>query len=132
MRAATTTAVPGVLLDRTVVVTPDGVLDLFHGGSATRRTWDRTLRFQGVLDGVPATDGKPLGTSDGYQHLYAASPIPAAQGWAGIWQTSAGEFQATLAGAPGQNVVLARGPDKDQIALARQEGEKPTSPWPIA
>jgi hypothetical protein len=124
MRAETTAAAPGALLDRTVVVTPDAILDIYHGSSASKHTWDRTLRFQGTLAGVPATDGKPLGTDDGYQHLFATTPLPAAQGWTGTWQNNTGEFQATVAGAPNQSVLLARGPDKDQIALIRQEGDK--------
>lgn len=127
MRARTTASVPGALLDRTVVVTPDAVIDLFRGRSGFRRTWDRTLRFQGALAGIPAAaaaSAATLGTRDGYQHLRVLqAKRPADRGWEGVWQTKVGGFRAALAGAPGQSVTVARGPDDGQMALARQEGE---------
>lgn len=127
MRAESTTSAPGVRLDRTIVVTPDAVLDLFHGQSASSRTWDRTLRFQGSLSGMPAASGTaaPLGTRDGYQHLNVAVRRPVTDmSWTGVWATTVGPFSATVAGANGQEVILARGPDDDQIALARQTGKQ--------
>lgn len=124
MRAETAASAPGALLDRTVVVTPDAVLDLFHGRSATRRTWDRTLRFGGKLEGLSAASSSPLGARDGYQHLRVAARRSGASPWTGVWQTTAGAWSATLAPAPGQQVILACGPDDDHIALARQEGER--------
>jgi hypothetical protein len=124
MRAETATAVPGALMDRTVVVTPDAVLDLFHGRSSYRRTWDRTLRFQGKLDGL--TDGPASATSpegrDGYSRLQIVRERPAAEMWQGNWQTTVGGLAATVAGASEQQILLAQGPDKDHIALARQQG----------
>jgi hypothetical protein len=126
MRAETATSVPGALLDRTVVVLPDAVLDIFHGRSSYGRKWDRTLRFQGKLTGMPApepTDGATDGR-DGYSRLRIARRLPATQPWKGEWQTTAGGFTTTLAGIPEQEVLLAYGPDKDNIALARQEGTK--------
>nr|MDQ2732510.1 hypothetical protein [Armatimonadota bacterium] len=41
----------------------------------------------------------------------------------GTWTTTVGPFHVNLAGAPGQTVLMAEGPDKDQVALARQVGE---------
>ncbi|MES2459216.1 MAG: alginate lyase family protein [Armatimonadota bacterium] len=127
MRAESTTSAPGARLDRTVVVTPDAVIDLFRGHSASSRTWDRTLRFQGTLAGFPAATAtaKPLGTRDGYQHLKVFERRPATDAsWTGTWSTTIGPFAATVAGASGQEVILARGPDDDHIALARQTGER--------
>ena len=127
MRAESTTSAPGARLDRTVVVTTDAVLDLFHGQSATSRTWDRTLHFQGSLAGMPpaSPNATPLGARDGYQHLNVAAHRPVTDtAWTGVWATTIGPFSATVAGAPGQEVILARGPDDDQIALARQTGDR--------
>ncbi len=119
-------AYPGALLDRTVVVTPDAVIDLYHGRSAIKRTWDRSFRYQGAMNAFPTTTGAPLGKSDGYQHLQVASRLPADKNWQGAWQTKVGEMNLTLAGAAGQQVILATGPDKEQMALARQEGTRAT------
>jgi hypothetical protein len=127
MRAHTAASVPGALLDRTVVVTPDAVLDLYHGRSSYSRTWDRTFRFQGALRDFPAADATtaPLGTRDGYQHLRVASRKPVSDTpWTGLWETKVGAFTTTLAPAPGQQVLLSRGPDDDHLALARQQGER--------
>jgi hypothetical protein len=127
MRAESTTSAPGARLDRTVVVTPDAVIDLYRGQSATSRTWDRTLRFQGSLAGLPAAAGTdiPLGTRDGYQHLKVAGRRPAVESsWTGVWNTTVGPFSAIVAGAPTQEIILAHGPDNDQMALARQTGER--------
>jgi len=123
MRAASTQSAPGAVLDRTVVVTPDAVIDLFHGRSSYARTWDRTFRFQGELRGLPAAGDAPelLGKEDGYQHLRVVARHAAERPWSGAWQTTQGAFAVTVAGAPGQAVILTRGPDDDAIALARQE-----------
>ncbi len=68
--------------------------------------------------------GRPLGERDGYQHLQAAERRPAGQTWQAAWQTGVGRLRVTLAGAPGQQVIPATGPDREQMALARQEGER--------
>jgi alginate lyase/heparinase II/III-like protein len=128
MRAEATASVPGALLDRTVIVAPDAVLDLYHGRSPYPRVWDRTFRFQGSLLQLPGAveATQPLGARDGFQHIRVAARRPGGEMWQGSWQTKAGQFQVTLAGAPGQQVMLGTGPDKEQLALARQEGERAT------
>ena len=125
MRAEAANCYPNVMLDRTVVMLPGAVVDLFHGLSTTPHTWDRTLRYNGALDGLPATvppDAKKLGDGDGYEHIKVSKEQSATDTWTGTWQTKVGAFTATLAGAPGQKVFYGTGPDKDQIAVARQEG----------
>ncbi len=117
-------AYPGALSDRTVVVTPDAVIDLYHGRSAFKRTWDRSFRYNGTLNGFPATVGAPLGKNDGFQHLKVAARQAADKNWQGTWTTKVGQMNVDLAGAPGQSVILAEGPDKEQMALARQEGTR--------
>lgn len=130
MRAQSDSAYPGVLLDRTVVVLGDLVLDVFLGRSAQPHDWHRTFRFQGTLDGMPAasTAIKPLGDVDGFEQLqvlgWALRPLKAQEMWRGSWRTSVGGFDVTLAGMPGQNVALAAGPDKEHVAIAHQEGDQ--------
>jgi len=124
MRAEVTTAYADVLLDRTVVVTKDAVIDLYTGKSASTHTWDRTFRYQGTLDalakaGAAAT---PLGSKNGYQHIKVAQRQPAVDAWKGTWATKVGDFNVTLAGGEGQEIIVGTGPDQDQLALARQKG----------
>ena len=83
MRGESVGSYPGVLLDRTIIVTPDAVIDLFAGRSAIKRTWDRSFRYQGTMNAFPTTIGAPLGKSDGYQHLQVASHQPADKNWQG-------------------------------------------------
>jgi len=125
MRAQSDRSYPGVLLDRTVVVTPDAVLDLFAGRSAIEHTWNRTLRFTGKLNGLPAmpADAKPLGKEDGFQHIKVAATQSASNGWKGVWNNKAGAFNVLLAGVPNQQVVLGVGPDDGELALAQQSGK---------
>ena len=124
MRGESSGSYAGVLLDRTVVVTPDVVIDVFAGRSALDHMWDRTFRYNGKLQGLPMVpDAKALGAQDGYQNFKVSAQQDAAQGWNGVWDTKAGQFTVTLAGAPKQQVMLGTGPDADEMALARQNGK---------
>lgn len=123
MQAQTATALPGALLNRTVVVLPGAVVDIYTGRSAFTRTWDKTLRFNGTLASLAATpgDAPALGKENGYQHLKVASRVSVAQAaWTGMWQTKEGMWNAIVAAAPSQEVVLVRGPDDDNVAVTRQ------------
>ncbi|MDB6095193.1 MAG: Heparinase family protein [Verrucomicrobia bacterium] len=124
MRAESVESYPGVWLDRTVITTPDLVIDLYLGRSLTAHTWDRTFRYAGKLSALAGATGEPapLGTHAGYQHLKAFAPNPATGTWRGEWTMKAGIFQAVVAGAPAQQIILARGPDQEDVALARQQG----------
>ena len=125
MRAEAAEAYAGCLLDRTVVITPTAVIDLFHGRSQHEHTWDRTLRFQGTITDLDADKlGKPLGTRDGYQHLKAAARVPGEKRFDVEWQSRVGELSVAVAGAPGQEAILAVGPDHDHVALLRQKGPR--------
>ncbi len=124
MRAESSGSYAGVLLDRTVVVLPDMVIDLFAGRSALEHTWDRTFRYNGKLLGLPvATGAKALGAQDGYQNFKVSARKDASDGWNGVWDTKAGKFAVTLAGTPQQQIILGTGPDTDEMALARQNGQ---------
>ena len=125
MRGESASSYPGALLDRTVLIAPDAVIDLYHGNSPISRTWDRTFRYKGKLAQLPAAaTGKPLGQGDGFQHFQVATRTPATGLWQGVWQNEAGQFEVALAGAPGQQMILGTGPDKDEMALARQTGKR--------
>ena len=126
MRAETTESYAGVLLDRTVVLVGDVAIDLMRGRSLAEHTWDRTLRFNGALEGMPQAGEATVGKADGYQHLKLAARQAAEQSWQGVWKTKGGRFTAVVAGAPKQEALLALGPDEDQVALLRQTGRSAT------
>ena len=129
MRAEAAGAYPGVLLDRTVVVLEDAVVDLFHGRSRRPHTWDRTLRFQGRLEDLAEPDkaAQPLGSRDGYEHLRVVARAGADDSWRGAWGTKGGKLHVLAAGAPGQEAIVALGPDKDHVVLVRQAGKAQAS-----
>ncbi len=115
---------PGVLLDRTVVVLPDAIVDIYHARAARRLTYDRTLRFHGKLQGMLARADamQPLGARDGYQHLAVADRIPAVDAEQLVWDTPGGELHLSIAGAPNQELIACHGPDDDHVMLIRQTG----------
>ena len=125
MRAESAGSYPGVLLDRTVVVLPDAVIDLYNGQSALSHTWDRTFRYQGKLAQMPiALNTGPLGKSEGYQHITVFGLRTATETWQGDWDTKVGKFQVNIAGAKGQQITMGTGPDKEDMAIARQIGNR--------
>jgi len=115
---------PGVLIDRTVVVLPDAIVDVYHARAARPLPYDRTLRFHGKLQGMlPKSEAmKPLGQRDGYQHLLVADRTPAEDGERLSWDTPGGQLDISIAGAPGQELLACHGPDDDHVVLVRQEG----------
>lgn len=115
---------PGVLLDRTVVVLPHAIADIYHARAARPLTYDRTLRFHGTLHGIlPKSDAmKPLGARDGYQHLLVADRTPGEDAEHLTWDTPAGELDISIAGAPNQELLACHGPDQDHVVLVRQRG----------
>ncbi len=123
MRGQSDGAYAGVLLDRTVVTIDGAVVDLYHGSSALEHQWDRTLRFAGDLAAMPAATDETLGKSAGYQHLKIAARRVATSDWRGVWQTGAGPLNVNVVGAPAQQIVLAKGPDGDDVAVVRQSGK---------
>ena len=77
MRAEVAGVYPGVALDRTVVITPTALLDIYRGASSREHTWDRTLRYQGKLEGMtPNPAGETLSTQGAYQHLQSCRQNP--------------------------------------------------------
>lgn len=125
MRGESTGAYPGVVLDRTIVFTADAIFDVFTGASSRHRTWDRTLRYRGELDRLSAFErGKPLGTSNGYQHIFTRDPVSIADGWQGVWKYEKGSISASIAGMPGQQVFLGKDVDNASLAILRQQGTK--------
>ncbi len=124
MRGQVAGAYPGVLLERTVLSTNDLVLDLYTGSGGRERTWDRTLRFNGKITGLPTVaDAPALGTGFGYQHLKVMKREPAAaESWQATWQTKPAPLTAWVAGQAGQEAISLRGPEDDQIVLIRQKG----------
>jgi hypothetical protein len=68
-RTRTEKAYDGVLLDRTVVMTGDWLLDIVHARSDTSRTFDLLSHFGGTPEGVDAGAPTELYDENGYQHI---------------------------------------------------------------
>ncbi len=118
-------AAPGALLDRTVIVLEDAVVDIYLGQSAFERTWDRTFRHQGTRAGAaPGAAGAALGQRDGYQQVKVQGREAAGQQWGAGWQTSVGLLRVELAGEKGQQAITATGPDGDALVIVRQQGAR--------
>lgn len=127
MRAEVAGVYPGVLLDRAIVVTPGAVLDLYRGTSSRERTWDRTLRYQGKIEGlVTVAEPATLDSQSGYQNFKIHKTAPADAGWRGAWATKPGKFSVAVAGAPRQIAYVGIGPDEEQMAVLRQTGKVAT------
>ncbi|MBI3832039.1 MAG: heparinase II/III family protein, partial [Planctomycetes bacterium] len=126
MRAEASSAYPGVVLDRTLVMTPGAIVDLYRGESTRAHIWDRTFRYEGELDGwvEPAADAASLGDKFGYELLKIAARAPAEKEVVFGWKSKKAVWQVALAGAAGQEAVKALGPDKEQMLVARQKGTR--------
>lgn len=124
MRGETSGAYPGVVLDRTIVLAPGLLVDIYLGRSKRERAWDRTFRYAGQLEGwaAPAEGAKTLGTQCGYENLQVVRQAPAEALCSFQWKTSKTALQVVLAGAQGQSAVTALGPDGEHVVLARQRG----------
>lgn len=132
MRGEASGAYAGVLLDRTVAMLPDAIIDVFHCRSARPHTWDLTLRFNGTLEGMaaPAESSEKLGDRDGYGHLTVAGRSSPAGAWQGTWVGKAAKLRVAAAGSARPQVMACVGPDNDHIAIVRQNG--PTADFATA
>lgn len=96
VRAINRRVYPGVLLDRTVVVSTLGILDLFRVEADRVRQFDYVWHALGqpsFPDGSQCTD---LGTARGYQHLKNGRRVPLGGGRTLAWSINTTSIQVAL------------------------------------
>jgi hypothetical protein len=113
VRAINRNVYPGVLLDRTIVVSEAGVLDAYRVVSDSIRQFDYVFHCTGRIP-VPA-NAKPirLGTARGYQHLTAARVLRSGKPPILAWQTEGDPCQCVFAAIPGARLILAQEPEAE-------------------
>ena len=111
MRGKCDTAYPGVVLERTLVLTPHYVLDLFLVLGESDHTYDWVYHNFGCLATNMHTQqlGQPLAKDAGYQHVSELHQAETEGTWSTIWELEKGGVKVTMAGNPGTNVFFGEG-----------------------
>jgi oligo-alginate lyase len=127
IRAVSSTAYPDVMLDRTVLLHENLLLDVFRCQARRNSVFDLPLHLQGILEGLPeGVAGGPLGGSAGYQHLEGVvryeQPLTALD-----LDTGAGRIHLRFAGP--SEFYTAAGPgnpptERIPVVLQRQRGRE--------
>jgi hypothetical protein len=122
-RAVATEAYEGVTLDRTVIMTPGYVLDVFRARSERPHTYDWVYHNAGRVryDGEAPAVGAPLAREEGYQHLGELRCAEAPGAWRAVWEVEGG--QVRLTGADGCGAA--------EVFLADAPGQPPTTRMPL-
>jgi len=77
VRATCDGAYPGAVLDRTLLMNGNVVLDVFRCSADAERTFDMALHLQGHAEGLePLEEAKPFGNQDGYGILMDVRALP--------------------------------------------------------
>lgn len=124
VRASNPAVYKGVNLERTLVLTPDYLIDLFRAESDGEHTYDLATHIIGALprpaDATPIT----LGATRGYRHFTHAVTHPARAGWVTLpisrpkidpaAQPFAGSLSLLIPETPDASLILADDPPPDQ------------------
>jgi hypothetical protein len=120
MSARDVTAVPGVAMQRTVAMIRDArlafpvVVDVFHLVAAEAHDYDLPFYYQGqfletdVALTTHATERRPLGESDGYQHLWLEAEGDAKGPVHFTWMNGERYYSLCAAADPKTRVLFAR------------------------
>ena len=119
MRARNENVYPGVLLDRTVIVAKDYVIDAFRVISNDEHQYDWAAHCVGELPLPADTVPVKLGDRRGYLHMTDARLLPAATS-ALRWPRGGRQVALHLAQPAGAQVIMAR----DVVDMAKVYGEQ--------
>jgi len=120
VRVSNRNVYPGVILDRTLVVSPEGVLDVFRVAADRRRQFDYVWHCVGE---IPLPDGaRPvaMGQERGYQHLSNGRAVSLKNGRVIEWILGGQTCRCVLAGGPGRHLIIAEEPPPNET---KQLGE---------
>jgi hypothetical protein len=142
-RAVAADAYPGLTLDRTVIMLPRYMVDVFRvhpqaatGTAGVEHTYDWVYHNHGRLrvDQTASDLPQPLGTDNGYEHVQSLRRAEAAGAWRAAWQVDGGRVRLTaadgcgpcellLAEAPAPPQRPGSGPRRMPLVICRRRGE---------
>jgi hypothetical protein len=111
---------PGVGMQRTMLLVRDArlpypvVVDLFRLTSGPAHTYDYPIHFRGQLVAssvkydASVTRQEPLGTRDGYQHIWREASGHSDSAMSVTWLDGNRYYTATSSGSPGTELILGR------------------------
>ncbi len=105
---------PGVVLDRTLVVTREGVLDVYRVTSERRCQFDYVWHCVGLLPVPPGARPVSLGKARGYMHLTNARALALVKGVSLDWVCEGQVCRCAMAGGAGKQLILADDPPINQ------------------
>lgn len=123
-------AYPGVMLRRTVVLTPTYLVDVFAVDSADEHTYDWLWHTFGELrPGVPTEPGQALGDRAGYQHIADLRTAHVDGDWQADFTQDQASVRITMAGEPGTQLHVGTGvannpPTPCPLVLVRRQGRQ--------
>lgn len=125
------TASTGVLLRRTVGVTPNYVIDVFSVESDTTHTYDWAYHNFGSLtsDLKMKPQAKPLFPSAGYQHIKEMHEAATDSTWTADFKQKNANVRVTMVGSPATTIFSGIGsankpPEPCPMLIARREGNR--------
>ncbi len=116
VRASNDTVYKDVTLDRTVILTPHYVLDVYRVTADRPRTLDWAMHSQGIFPTLPGATPIELGTDRGYRHLTNAHILHTSGDSLSLPYTlysNPALASLWLPGAPGAQIILAADPAVD-------------------
>ncbi|UCH35464.1 MAG: heparinase II/III family protein [Armatimonadota bacterium] len=122
-RAVCTGAYEGVALDRTVIVLPDYIVDVYRAHSDAPHTYDWVYHNIGRVraDVTTFECRQPLGKDAGYQHLERLRRAQAPGAWRAAWQVEGGQVR----------LVAADGCGPAELFFADAPAQPPTTRMPL-
>ncbi len=132
-RAECDTAYPGVLMDRTNVLTGSYLLDVFSVRADAEHTYDWLWHNFGTLTpGIPTTPlGAPLHDANGYQHFRDVTTATTDADWSAAFALEGVQVDLRMLGAPGTDIYFGMGmshnpPVDCPMLVARRAGTEAT------
>lgn len=125
VRARSSSAYPGAVLDRTSILTEAGLVDLFLARAPGARTLDWVLHHSGSLSTELTLQPRAAPAEAGYQQLGEVGEARVDEDWRAHWTLPDGSASALwMAGLTGTTVLTGLGP----IGAANQEND----PQPVS
>lgn len=112
IRASCDSAIPGTMLDRTLLLSGDRLYDVMHVASGLPMTFDLPYHCHGTMEQSVATEPWADHPKDAKGYKYFSDPVAAKVDgdWSCTWQLPRGRVDAHFIGEPGTEVIIATTP----------------------